>query len=136
MEESILLSTKKVLGIGYDDDSFDLDVITFINSAFSNLHQLGIGPLGGFFIQGEEETWTDFEETEESASAAMMMLVKTVIYLRTRVMFDPPQTSYLLAAMQQQIAEHEWRLSNLRELEEWSPPLPDPLLIDGGDAPD
>jgi len=50
MEESILISTKKVLGLPEGDEAFDLDVITFINSAFSTLDQVGVGPTGGFYI--------------------------------------------------------------------------------------
>lgn len=120
MEESILRATKKVLGIGLDDDSFDLDVITHINSAFSNLHQLGIGPIDGFAIDDEEAEWADFG----ISSTPTLSLLKTCIYLRVRLLFDPPTTSYLLSATQQQVQEHEWRLSVLRESTDWVDPDP------------
>jgi hypothetical protein len=120
MEQSILLSTKKILGVAPDDDSFDLDIITHINSAFSNLHQLGIGPIDGFVIDDEEAEWADFG----ISSPPMLSLLKTCIYLRVRLLFDPPGTSYLLGAAERQVQEHEWRLSVLREHTDWVDPDP------------
>ena len=127
MEESILQSTKKVLGIHPDDDSFDLDVMTHINSAFSILHQLGVGPVDGFFIEDEGPTWTDFV----NEPLPIMNEVKTCVYLRVRMLFDPPTTSFLINSMERQIVEHEWRLSVMREGtpgDQWVPPLP-PVVI-------
>jgi hypothetical protein len=118
MEQSILKSTKKVLGIGPDDTSFDLDVITHINSAFSHLHQLGVGPAEGFVIEDETATWDQFMVT----SPPILSLLKTCVYLRVRMLFDPPTTSYLVTAMEQQIVEHEWRLNVLREGTDWIDP--------------
>lgn len=137
MEESILKSTKKVLGIAADDTSFDLDVITFINSAFSNLHQLGIGLPEGFAIEDDSLTWeefiTGFPEFEPYIS-----MIKTLVYLRVRVLFDPPATSFHQQAMENQIQEREARLSMAREAAQWVDPLPEPEpvpdIIDGGDA--
>jgi hypothetical protein len=129
MEESILISTKKVLGVGPDDDSFDLDIVTHINSVFFNLQQLGLGPSGGFVIEDEEAQWDDFE-----TDFGIIAQVKTFVYLKVRMLFDPPQTSYLIAAFEKQIAEHEWRLNVQREETDWSEPVWDPLTIDGGDA--
>jgi hypothetical protein len=120
MEESILRATKKVLNIGLDDDSFDLDITTHINSAFSNLHQLGIGPVDGFAIDDEEAEWADFG----ISSTPMLSLLKTCIYLRVRLLFDPPTTSYLRDASEAQVREHEWRLSTLREATDWVDPDP------------
>lgn len=120
MEQSILRATKKVLNIGLDDDSFDLDIITHINSAFSNLHQLGIGPIEGFVIDDEEAVWADFG----ISSTPMLSLLKTCIYLRVRLLFDPPTTSYLRDASEAQVREHEWRLSTLREATDWVDPDP------------
>jgi hypothetical protein len=122
MEESILISTKKVLGISPDDDSFDLDIITYINSAFSVLHQLGVGPVNGFMIEDEEEEWGDFAVSEYQRN-----LVKTCIYLRVRKLFDPPTSSYLLDAVDKQLQEHEWRLNVNREEIEWTDPDPPDL---------
>jgi hypothetical protein len=122
MEPSILKSTKKVLGIGPDDTSFDPDIITYINSAFSNLHQLGIGPDDGFVIEDEEGKWADF--VTDPALLPYFSLIKTCVYLRVRMLFDPPTTSYLINAMKDQIAEHEWRLSTAREGYAWVDPSP------------
>lgn len=123
MEQSILTSTKKILGISPDDDSFDLDVITHINSAFSTLHDLGVGPVNGFAISDESAEWHDFCDD-------MIKLghIKTLVYLRVRMVFDPPTVSYLLDAMNKQIEECEWRLSVNRESTEWVDPDPPVIL--------
>jgi hypothetical protein len=123
MEESILTSTKKVLGIHPDDDSFDHDIITHINSAFSNLQQLGIGPSEGFVIVDEEPVWEDFID----GPLPVISQLKICIFLRVRMLFDPPTTSYLLGALEKQIQEHEWRLNTLREETDWIDPDPPTL---------
>lgn len=125
MEESILISTKKVLGIGLDDDSFDLDVITHINSVFSDLQQLGLGPVEGFVILDEEAQWDDFE-----ASPSISASVKTYMYLKVRMLFDPPQTSYLIGAFEKQIQQVEWRLNVRREETDWVDPDPPVAITD------
>lgn len=109
MEQSILTSTKKILGIEADVTSFDLDVITHINSALSILNQLGLGPTG-FFIEDAEATWDDLELEDQQLNMA-----RTYIYLKVRMLFDPPTTSFLIEAMNEQIQEHEHRLSWSRE---------------------
>lgn len=135
MEQSILISTKKILGIGPDDASFDLDVLAFINSAFSTLHQVGIGPVDGFVVEDEEAKWTDFIQGFPEF-IPYVGLIQTCIYLQVRVLFDPPTTSYLIGAMEKQLEEHIGRLSTAREGAQWSNPAPTPVpdIIDG-DAP-
>ena len=130
MEQSIFLSTKKVLGIGPDDTSFDLDILTHINSAFSNLQQLGLGPPEGFAIEDESSQWEDLGIEK----VPMLSQMKTCIYLRVRLLFDPPATSYLQIALEKQIEEHDWRLNVLREETAWFIPQPLPDVIEGGDA--
>lgn len=120
MDQSILNSTKKILGIGPDDTSFDLDVMTYINSAFSNLHSIGIGPEEGFEIEDDRAEWADFGID----SLPILHQLKTCVYLRARMMFDPPTTSYLLQAMERQIVEAEWRLNEMREQTAWVDPDP------------
>lgn len=110
---SILNSTKKILGLDYSYTAFDMDIITHINAAFSVLNQLGIGPADGFFIESTDESWDEF-----IVPTNQMNLVKTYVYLKVRMFFDPPSTSYLIEAMNKQIAECEWRLSLFRELVE------------------
>lgn len=105
MEDSILKSTKKTLGLDDEYTPFDLDIITFINSAFSVLHQIGVGPVNGYSITDVTSKWQDLELTDPQVN-----LVRTYIFLKVRITFDPPQTSYLLDKMQDQIDEFEWRL--------------------------
>lgn len=129
MDTSILNNTKKVLGIALDDDSFDTDVVLQANAAFSILSQLGLGPAEGFSIEDDEAQWSDFIITN---NPTVLDLVKTCIFLRVRLAFDPPQTSFLLQALQNQLAEHEWRLSTLREGVDWQSPEPLPDVLDFG----
>jgi hypothetical protein len=124
MEESILKSTKKILNIGEDDSSFDQDILTHINSAFSNLRQLGIGPEEGFVIEDEDVEWGDFLETE---SLPILSAVKTNVHLRVRAVFDPPQLPHVMSAMQAQLLESDVRLNTMREETEWDDP--DPALV-------
>jgi hypothetical protein len=106
MTESILNTIKQMLGIPTTDTAFDTDVITNINAVFMTLNQIGIGPETVYSITGITETWSDF-----LTDPAMYSGVKTYMYLKVRVAFDPPGTSYLLDAMKNQILEWEWRLS-------------------------
>lgn len=126
METSILKSTKKVLGVAIDDTSFDLDIMTFINSAFANLQDLGIGPEEGFEVEDEDTDWDDVG----IVSVPILSMTKTCVYLRVRMMFDPPQTGYLVDSMNRQLQEHDWRLSQMREQTEWVDPDPPAVIVD------
>lgn len=123
MEESILKSTKKILNVAEDDESFDLDIITHINAAFSHLQQLGVGPVIGFQIVGESEEWANFFG-EDPAPVYILNAVKINIALRVRSLFDPPQLPHVLAATERQLQESDWRLNALREATEWADPDP------------
>lgn len=115
MEQSILQSTKKVLGLDPSYTVFDLDILTHINAAFVVLTDLGVGPETGFMIEDETAVWTDYQlavGTEHSLS-----LIKTYVFLKVRMLFDPPTTSFLIEAMEKQIKEYEWRLNVTREFE-------------------
>jgi hypothetical protein len=131
--ESILDSTKKNLGIAQTDTTFDVDIIMHINSVFSTLEQLGVGPAGGFAIVDDTAVWSDFLGTDHRLNQ-----VKTYMYLRVRLIFDPPQSSYAITAMQEQIKEHEWRLNVIMEATLWTDPDPDEPdleeedILDGG----
>lgn len=124
MEQSILTSTKKILGIAADYTVFDLDIITHINSAFSTLTQLGVGPAEGFMIEDADAEWEDFIVDDMQYNS-----VKSYVYLKVRQLFDPPSTSYLIGAVEKQIQELEWRLNVRREETEWDDPTvtPDPI---------
>jgi hypothetical protein len=107
MVESILDTIKQMLGIPSTDTAFDNDILVNINSAFMVLHQLGVGPeLSPYSIEDNTPTWVDF-----LTDTVYYSVVKTYIYLKVKVVFDPPGTSFLLDAMQRQIQELEWRLS-------------------------
>lgn len=110
MEQSILTSTKKILGVAASYTAFNLDITTHINSVFSNLSQLGIGPDEGFYIEDDTVQWTDLD-----IPANQLHLVKSYMFLKVKMLFDPPTTSFLLDAMKQQISEFEWRLNLFRE---------------------
>ncbi len=107
MEESILLSVKALLGPDADYDVFDQDIVIFINSAIATLTQLGIGPSEGFEITGEEETWEDFL----GGDMRRINSVKTYIFMKVRLAFDPPASSYVLSAYEDSCKEFEWRLN-------------------------
>lgn len=124
MGESILNSTKKVLGLEPEYKAFDPDIIMHINSTFFNLQQIGIGPEAGFSINDESETWEDFIGDEKNRSA-----VKTYMYLKVRLIFDPPSTSFVITAMEKQIEQFEWRLNVQVEGEKY------PLLLVENTAP-
>lgn len=120
MIESILDSTKKILGLDSSYTPFDQDIITHINTVFSDLHQLGIGPVDGFMIEDSGPVWSDYLEGDNRINS-----IKSYVYLRVRLLFDPPTTSYLIKAFQEQIREMEWRLNVVREGDEWTlPPTP------------
>lgn len=106
IDDGILLSIKKLLGISEEDSNFDSDLIIHINSVFLILNQLGIGPAHVFFISGIEETWKDFTSDINEYS-----LVRTYIYLKVKLIFDPPLTSSVLQSYESQIKEYEWRLN-------------------------
>lgn len=124
MEQSILTSTKKILGVAEDYTVFDLDIITHINSAFSTLTQLGVGPAIGFQIDDASEVWADFIEDDTDLQ---WNSVRSYVFLRVKQLFDPPATSYLISAQQKQIEELEWRLNTHREEAEWVDPDPNPI---------
>ena len=105
-EQSILTSTKKLLGIEADYTAFDLDIILHINSVFSTLHQIGVGPSDGFMIEDATTNWNTF-----TSGNATINSVKSYLYLRVRILFDPPATSFAIEAMRSQVRELEWRLN-------------------------
>ena len=103
--ESILLTVKKSLGLAASYTAFDPDVIMHINSVMLDLNQLGLGPTGGFVITGEDELWTDFIGARKD-----LVAVQSLTYLKVRLLFDPPQTSFVVDSINKQIEKFEWRL--------------------------
>lgn len=111
--DSILTSIKKLLGIDEESTYFDQDIIIHINSAFTILTQLGVGPEEGFSITDKYTTWDDFVSDDPRLDS-----IKTYIYLKVKLIFDPPSQSSVLEAYKEQINEFEWRLNTTVELEE------------------
>jgi hypothetical protein len=104
--ESILTSIKKMLGIEEEYTQFDQDIILDINSVLMVLMQLGVGTETGFFITDKSATWANFLGDRKDIEA-----LKSYIYMKVRLMFDPPATSFLIEAIERQIAEFEWRIN-------------------------
>lgn len=102
--DSILDSIKKLLGIQPEYKSFDQDIMMHINAVFVVLNQLGIGPSEGFSINSRDIKWSKYS-TELNTN-----LVKTYVYLKVRLMFDPPASATLVESINAMIRELEWRL--------------------------
>lgn len=106
ISESILTSIKKLLGIDENYTHFDADIVMHINSVFSILTQMGVGPANGFSISGKDETWSAFITDKPN----IFSLVKSYVYMKVRLLFDPPLSSAAVESMNRQISEFEWRL--------------------------
>ena len=106
MATSILTSIKKLLGPTEEDTSFDVDITMHINSAFFRLNQLGVGPSEGFFITDKSKTWEEFLASRKDLEA-----VKSYVYQKVRLMFDPPQSGFLVEALKESIKEFEWTIN-------------------------
>ena len=104
--ESILMSIKKLLNVEEDDPAFDTDIGLLINSEFMTLHQLGIGPDEGFSITDADTTWVDFSNDQ-----TLIETVKSYIYMKVRMIFDPPASSVVADAFNSRIHELEFRLN-------------------------
>jgi hypothetical protein len=104
--ESILTSIKKKIGIQAEYTHFDDDIIMEINSAISDLRQVGVGPSDGFRIHSDLETWTDF-----LGDSKLLESAKTYIYIKAKLVFDPPTSSFVVDAMNKRADEILWRLN-------------------------
>lgn len=109
---SILDSVKQMLGIESEDTSFDKEVIMHVNGALMVMTQLGVGPVGGFSIADKEQTWDQFLQDRTDLNSVL-----TDTYLRVKLIFDPPQNSFLVTAIKDQIKEYDWRI------EAWHDPV-------------
>lgn len=105
--ESILGSIKKLLGPGADDEHFDPDIIMHINSALMELRQIGIGPEEGYNIEGDTEEWVDFLPDIEKLAP-----VKQYVYLKVKLIFDPPLSTSVIEEYNKAISRLEWRLNS------------------------
>ena len=106
MDDSILTSIKKLLGITEDYNNFDQDIIMHINSVFMILTQMGVGPADGFSIEDDSAIWIDF-----TSDLKVLESVKSYMYLKVRLLFDPPTSPSVLDSTNRLINEFEWRLN-------------------------
>lgn len=106
INDSILKTIRQMIGPEASYDAFDTDLIININSALMTLNQLGVGPESGFVITGVDETWEqllgDFKDLES---------VKMYVYIKTRMLFDPPTNSTFMDILTKQANELEWRIN-------------------------
>lgn len=105
LTESILTNIKELLNIASSDTAFDAELLVHINSAFMTLNQLGVGPTNVFELTGNSQPWTAFLTDISQYSA-----VKTYVFLKVRLAFDPPGTGFVLESIKEQIKELEFRL--------------------------
>lgn len=108
--DSILTSIKLLLGITEDYEAFDQQLIMHINSVFMVLTQLGVGPTEGFMIENKNDTWDDFITDDSN-----LQTVKSYMYLKVKMLFDPPSTSAVMDSTNRMINELEWRLNSQAE---------------------
>lgn len=108
--ESILTSVKEDLGITEDYEHFDKTIIRHINSVFMDLEQLAVGPTEGFFISDKTSCWSDF-----IPDLGKLEAVKSYMFLRVKLLFDPPSSSAVLASYERQIEKLEFRLNMAAE---------------------
>lgn len=108
--DSILNTTKKLLGLDGDYTPFDTDIIVNINAAFNTLTQLGVGPKEGYMITGAENVWDEFTTNKQ-----ILGMLQQYLYLKTKVIFDPPSTSFVADALKSQAEQMEWRMREQAE---------------------
>lgn len=108
--DNILATIKKMLGGDQQSEAFDTDIIVHMNSAFMALQQIGVGPDTTFYITSGDEVWVDFLNDVTNLEA-----VKTYIYLKVRLVFDTPSSSFVIGALEKNLAEIEWRLMTQAE---------------------
>lgn len=110
MDDSILVTVKRKLGIVPSYEHFDEELISDINTVLLTLNQIGIGPIDGFQIDGDSATWRDF-----LGDSSLLLSVKTYVPMKVRMMFDPPSGA-VKEAYEKNIAELEWRLREMKEI--------------------
>lgn len=109
-EDSILASIKKLLGTTEDYNHFDQDIIMYINGCFMDLHQLGVGPDEGFAIFDSEAAWVDFDD-----NVLLLNAIKPYIYLKVKLIFDPPSSASVIKSFENIIDKFEWRINMIHE---------------------
>lgn len=126
MEDSILDTTKKMIGIDPENTEFDLDILMNINSVLARLSQLGAGPAFGFAIQDKTAMWADFLGPDPRLN-----LVKSFMFSSVKLAFDPPQSSYHTTALKEQIEKLEWLITVEADNQQYIPAV---VVLDGGSS--
>jgi hypothetical protein len=132
VEPSILKSTKTQLDIASDDSSFDNQVMGYLNGVLPDLLDFGLGPSEGFFIEDDSATW---EDLLGDGAIGQLGRVKNWVWLKVRLLWDPPQTSFHLDSHEKLINEAAWRIINKLDGDRYVPPElteGDQLILDGG----
>lgn len=106
MQDSILMTIRKLVCGNPYADHFDTDLLVHINACFSILNQLGVGPENGFVVTDDTQSWSSY-----IADNYILNMVKTYVTLKVKKIFDPPLTSSVLEAMDKEISQLEWRLN-------------------------
>ena len=106
LDNSILNTTKAALGVELTDTDFDAELLTHINSVLSDLTQLGVGPQTGFFVTDDLAEWGDMIGEEPR-----LFMIKSYVFNRVKLFFDPPSIGFVLTAMKDQIEKAEWRIA-------------------------
>lgn len=106
IQDSILHDVKQMIGQDWEDTTFDLDITTHINAIWLDLEQLGVGPVAGYSISGADNKWSELIPPSNLLNA-----VKTYMYIRVRLVFDPPQTGPLVQALEKQVERLEFRIN-------------------------
>lgn len=122
MPNSILEETKQALGLAPDYTPFDAEIIMHINSVLANANQLGIGPDAGLLVVNSSDTWDELIGTE-----LRLNHVKSWMFLKVKMLFDPPAVGYVLTAMEKMITEAEWRIMVAQD--DIIHPAPPPVVV-------
>lgn len=124
MASSILTTIKKSMGLLEDYEAFDPDIMLFTNSVLANLNQIGVGPADGFQIEDKVATWESFLGTDPRLNN-----VKAYVHLKVRLLFDPPATSFAIAALEGQAKELEYRIYTTAEVATWNEENPVVVVV-------
>lgn len=121
---SILTTVKKALGITESLEVYDAEIVMHINAVLANLNQIGVGPEQGFQIEDKNNTWESFLDDDPRLNN-----VKTYLYGKVRLIFDPPPTSFAIEAQERILKELETRIYLAREAEQWNEQSPTVIQV-------
>lgn len=111
MAVTIIEDLRKLLGENINQEAFDTDIMIHLNSVFLSLYQFGYTNKGKVIVVDKNTTWDDLKAMDDKFTEA----VKSYIFLKIKIIFDPPSSSFVLETYKQQILEYEWRLVAFKE---------------------